>query len=82
MARGLCAVCQRFFEKEHAGQVKCRPCNDKDEVDYGKVRAYLELHEGASFADVMTDTGVSYRSLERFIEERRVYIVNNKMLPT
>lgn len=79
MSRGICTVCQRFFEKEHVSQVKCKECSLSDEADYKKVRDYLELHEGATFSDVMNDTGVSMRSLNRFISERRVYIVNNRL---
>lgn len=79
MARGLCTVCQRFFEKQHAAQEKCQTCNDRDEADYRKVRDYLERHEGATVSDVMKDTGVSLKTLDRFIAERRVYIINNRL---
>lgn len=79
MERGICTVCQRFFEKAHVSQVKCSECNEKDERDYAKVRAYLELHEGASVSDVMKDTGVLLKTLDRFINEHRVYIINNRL---
>lgn len=79
MGRGICTVCERFFNKEHVSQVKCKECHQKDEDDYAKVRGYLELHEGATISDVMKDTGISMGSLNRFIGERRVYIVNNRL---
>lgn len=79
MSRGICTVCQRFFEKQHLSQVKCKDCNDKDEEAYAKVREYLERHEGATVSDVMKDTGVALKTLDRFIAERRVYIIDNRL---
>lgn len=79
MSRGICTVCQRFFEKQHVSQVKCKECNDKDEMAYTKVRSYLEQHEGATVSDVMKDTGVALKTLDRFIAERRVYIIDNRL---
>lgn len=79
MSRGICTVCERFFEKAHAAQTKCKECNDRDDADYRKVRDYLERHEGATMADVMKDTGVTLKTLDRFLAERRVYIVDNRM---
>ncbi len=79
MGRGICTVCQRFFERENAAQVKCKTCNDSDRAEYAKVRSYLERHDGATVTDVMRDTGVSLRTLDRFIEERQVHVVNNQL---
>lgn len=80
MGRGICKVCQRFFEKEHDSQIKCKECNKNDKRDYKKVRKYLETHEGATVSDVMRDTGVSFKTLDRFINEERVYLVNNRII--
>ncbi len=79
MGRGICTVCQRFFEKQHISQVKCTECNEKDDADYRKVRDYLEKHEGATVSDVMKDTGVALKTLDRFLTERRVYIIDNRL---
>lgn len=77
--RGICTVCERFFEKRELLQTKCTDCLEKDESDYGKVRGYLERHEGATVSDVMMDTGVALRTIDRFVAERRVYIINNRL---
>lgn len=79
LGRGICKVCERFFEKTQKDQVKCLSCHERDEADYGKVRSYLERHEGATVADVMKDTGISLRTIDRFVVERRVYRVNNSL---
>ncbi len=79
MSRGICTVCQRFFEKQHVSQVKCKACDEKDETAYARVRDYLERHEGATVSDVMKDTGVPLKTLDRFIAERRVYIIDNRL---
>lgn len=79
MGRGICTVCQRFFDKQHAAQVKCKECDEKDEVLYAKIRDYLESHQGATVSEVMVNTGVPLKTLDRFINERRVYIMNNKL---
>lgn len=77
--RGICKVCERFFEKVSSDQVKCQTCHDKDESDYRKIRDYLERHGGATVADVMKDIGISLRTIDRLIAERRVYIMNNRL---
>lgn len=79
LGRGICTVCERFFEKGTLSQLKCEACNEKDESDYKVVRGYLERHEGATVSDVMKDTGVSLRSIDRFLAERRIYIINNRL---
>lgn len=79
MSRGICTVCERFFEKSHAGQTKCASCNEKDDADYRKVRDYLENHEGATLSEVMRATGVSLKTLDRFLVEHRVYAIENRL---
>ncbi len=79
LGRGICKVCERFFDRLHVAQVKCKACEEKDEADYCRIRDYLERHNKAVVSDVIRDTGVSLRTVDRLVLERRVYLIDNHL---
>lgn len=74
MSRKICELCGRFYEvneKEH-NIVLCQECRAIEKENYTKVREYLYDHNGASAWEIANNTGVSLKSIERFIKEGRI----------
>ncbi|ABR47007.1 hypothetical protein Amet_0782 [Alkaliphilus metalliredigens QYMF] len=76
MAYHICSVCGSFFEQN--GQKKCLKCLNKDEEQYEKVRSYISNHQGASVLEIASETGVSAKTILRFVDEGGFIVVSNE----
>jgi len=76
--RGLCKICGRFFLKKDKGQESCEECYSREEKYYHTIKEFLKKHRNASIMDIYLETKIPLRSIERFIEEKRVEIVEEK----
>lgn len=56
------------------GEYKCEKCGCIGFDDYGKARNYIELHPGATMAEVASETGVAQKAIRSMIKECRLEI--------
>lgn len=77
MAYNICKVCGKFFEKN--GQTLCEKCYEKDKREYDRVREFVERHSGATVLDVINSTGISMKTIMRYIEEGSLSYVEDKV---
>ena len=59
------------------GEYKCEDCGYLDYDDYGKVRNYIEVHPGATSAQVSKETEVSQKSIRGMLKDGRLEIAAN-----
>jgi len=76
MANQECARCHRLFEKV-AFEVVCPTCFVIEEEEFKRIKEYLTLHPGASSNDVMRYTGVTLKTIKRYLREDRLEIVGD-----
>jgi hypothetical protein len=74
--RGICKRCERFFIKDHKNQDVCEKCYQKEREEYETVKDYLFQNKGASIMNVYLDTKVPIKTIERFIREEKITIVD------
>lgn len=53
-----CSDCGGVMVFQGVGEYKCEDCGKVEFDDYGKVRAFVEKHKGATMVDVERETGV------------------------
>lgn len=70
----ICEKCGHQYKYVGLGEYKCEECSNLEYDDYGKVRNYLETHQGANASDVEKATGVKKASIRRLLEEERIDI--------
>jgi uncharacterized Zn finger protein (UPF0148 family) len=67
MTYEICKECGRFFEKD--GKKLCNSCYEKDMEVKKKVKDYVYIHKDVTAIDVIRETGVSIKTLFRYLEE-------------
>jgi predicted amidophosphoribosyltransferase len=67
MAYEICKICGKMFEKD--GKEYCESCYDKNKKEYDLVLDYITNHPDHIILDIITETGVSLKSINRFVEE-------------
>ena len=72
-----CKKCNGVMLFKGVGEYKCEDCGYLDYDDYGKVRNYVEMHPGATSAEVSTETGVSQKAIRTMLKEERLEIAAN-----
>lgn len=65
-----CKRCGNIFN--YRGISICNNCVTQDEKDYGLVRDYIIEHPNSSTVEVSEATGVSVKTISRFIREGRL----------
>lgn len=64
-----CKVCGELLMEEYQEEGYCKTCILNNKKDYHIIRAYIEKHPHASIMDVVNDTKVPLRTVNRMIEE-------------
>lgn len=69
-----CPDCGGVMVFMGVGEYKCEDCGKVEWDDYGKVRAYIEKHKGATMVDVEKETGVKQKSIRKMLREDRIEV--------
>lgn len=72
-----CQECGGVMVYKGCGEYTCEECGGREYDDYGKVRNYIEKHQGATAAQVADATGVSQKSIREMLKEERLEIAPN-----
>ncbi len=71
----VCVRCGKGApEYKGVGEYKCTECGFIMYDDFGKVRNYLEVHRGATSAEVSKATGVAPDTIRQFLKDERLEI--------
>jgi hypothetical protein len=76
MSSRECARCHRIFEKVAFEEV-CPECFPIEEKEFKRIKEYLSEHPGAGSNVVMSELGVSLKSIKRYLREDRLEIVGD-----
>lgn len=69
-----CARCGKVI---NSGPIElCDECTEKERIEFGKIKAYLETNPGATVFQVSTDLNVSIKNIKRYLREDRLEIAD------
>lgn len=63
----ICKACGKMFEK--SGKKYCEACYEKNKKDYYLVLNYIRKNPDNQIMEIIAETGVSMKTINRFIEE-------------
>ncbi len=69
-----CEKCGGVMVFQGLGEYKCEDCGRLDYDDYGKVRAYIEEHKGATAAEIEDAIGISQKTIRRLLRDGRLEV--------
>lgn len=69
-----CTVCGGSLVYKGIGEYQCSDCHSLEYDDYGKVRLYIEMHNGATAAEIAEATGVSQVKIRQMLKEERLEV--------
>ncbi len=67
-----CATCHRLFEYPGYGYILCPECKRTDEARFQLVKKFLDQYPGAEGKEVFLATGVSIKTLIKWVREGRL----------
>lgn len=67
MSRQVCKRCRGIFEVNMKGY--CEKCKDNNDKDFNKILEYLNKNPDAIVLEIIDKTGVSLKTLNRFVDE-------------
>ena len=67
VAYDICNICGKMYEK--TGRQYCATCYEENEREYRLVLDYIDSHPNNTVLDIITETNVSVKTINRFIEE-------------
>lgn len=67
-----CIRCKNIYQYD--GFKLCYNCRKEDELDFEKVKEYLEEYPGANISNVIDATGVDSKKVIEFLKEGRLEI--------
>lgn len=67
MSYDICDICGGMYEK--SGKEYCEKCFEENEREYRLVLDYIENHPDNTVLEIITETEVSIKTINRFIEE-------------
>ena len=67
MAYDICNICGKMYEK--SGKQYCDSCFEENEREYSLVLDYIEKHPKHTVFDVINETKVSLKTINRLVEE-------------
>lgn len=76
MYRGICKICESFFEKRTKEQNICDKCYEKDRKRYEIVKEYLLQNKDASIMNIYIDTKIPIKTIKRYIAEEKLEIID------
>lgn len=74
----FCKLCEGVLVYKGLGEYECEECGAREYDDYGKVRNYLDEHNGANVAEISEATGVTHKSIRDMIKDNRFEIINSR----
>lgn len=74
-----CSVCGGSLIYKGIGEYQCSECYSLEYDDYGKVRLYIELHNGATSAEIAEATGVTQQKIRQMLKEERLEVTPDSM---
>ncbi|MBZ2174849.1 hypothetical protein K8M07_06255 [Schnuerera sp. xch1] len=77
MAYEICSMCGKFFKRN--GRRFCEDCFEKTEKEYDLIVEYIKTHHNATVLDIISDTGVSLKTIDCLVEEGYVTYIENKV---
>lgn len=77
MAYEICKRCGKFFNKN--GESYCEDCLEKTKKEQDLIVDYIRKHPDASILDIITETGVTLKSINCLVEEGYVSYIDNKL---
>lgn len=75
-----CSKCNGDLEYNGLGTYKCVKCEHIERDDYAKVRAYIEKHQRVNVAKAAAATGVSRRTIQMMLDEKRFSTVTKRYI--
>jgi len=70
----VCQKCGGVMVFKGVGEYQCEDCGFLDYDDYGKVRMYIEEHNGATAMEIEMAIGVSQKTIRRLLKESRIQV--------
>lgn len=67
LAYDICNICGKMYEK--TGKQYCGSCSKENDREYRLVLDYIESHPVNTILEIITQTKVSVKTINRFIEE-------------
>jgi len=74
-----CSVCGKTLVYKGVGEYQCSACQNLEYDDYGKVRLYIEKHNGATAIEISEATGVSQAKIRQMLKEERLEVSSNSI---
>ena len=69
-----CSVCSGALVYKGVGEYQCSECQNLEYDDYGKVRLYIEEHNGGTAAEISEATGVTQAKIRQMLKEERLEV--------
>ena len=69
-----CEKCGGVMVFKGLGEYQCEDCGELAYDDYGKVRAYIEEHKGATAFQIEEAIGVSQKTIRRLLRDGRLEV--------
>jgi len=77
---GLCKRCNRIFQHANPAVKLCPVCMEKEDKDFQIIYNYVASKGTPTIMDTILATGVSRKTILRFIDDGRVSLVENNEL--
>ena len=65
-----------MFEKD--GKSYCIDCNEKIEKENSLIIEYVRKHPSSTIMEIIMETGVSLKSIDRLVEDGNISYIENK----
>ena len=76
----VCEKCGGVMVFKGLGEYQCEDCDELAYDDYGKVRAYIEEHKGATAAQIENAIGVSQKTIRHLLREGRLEVTEDSKM--
>ncbi|MDR7856906.1 hypothetical protein [Tissierella sp.] len=76
MAYEICKSCGKMFEKD--GKPYCMDCNEKIGKENNLIMEYIREHPASTIMEIIMETGVSLKSIDRLVKDGNISYVENK----
>lgn len=76
MSYQICKRCNTMFLKN--GKVYCNSCSEINDRDFELILTHIKTNPKATVLDIITETSVSLKSIDCFVEEGGIVYVESK----
>lgn len=78
MSYEVCKRCKKMFKKN--GREYCKDCFEKNRDEYGLILKHIRKYPNATVMDIITETGVSLKTINCLVEDGDVSYVEDKIV--